>query len=86
MPMTDVPETIRCAVCGHTAERLPSSGEPVGDLVLHFFACDRCHEGGHIAVGDDRARREGPVFEAARWTNTKLNPRALAENQTRGEA
>jgi hypothetical protein len=62
--MTDA---VTCDVCDGEATRQPSSGELVNGVTMIYFACETCHEGGHIAHSDGTTRYAGPVFDADRY-------------------
>jgi len=68
----EVPTLRVCDNCGGVARQLPSSGEEWDGFDLYHYRCDDCREGGHIALSHDRARCEGPVFNAARYRQSEI--------------
>jgi hypothetical protein len=64
IPDPDAPETVRCAVCRGTAERLSSAWQGEG-TAYHNYQCrtERCPAAGTIIEHDSGERqRVGPLF------------------------
>src|SRR5699024_9421800 len=85
---TDVPETIQCAVCHGTAERLSSAWQGEG-VAYHHFQCrsEHCPAAGTIVEHEHESSENhhvGPVFgdrDLAVRLATRDHPDAPAETR-----
>jgi len=77
---TPLPDTVACDACSGVAEQLPSSGEDLDGVTMHYYDCQDCAEGGHVEIDGDEQRRVGPVFDAKRYNAPADRPEVVASD------